>query len=1312
MGWATAIREPAQVEYRLANKCGCDLEHSAQVEYRLAGESDMRWIGSGLVDVGLEAGGAVVPDQARRLMQGQHPHSGEQLVAPKQELDPRGKLPASLLIEALREVATVDAMTVQQYLERPGLVARFGRAERGVAREGEAHLLPIGDIERLAAAAGIDHVRIYGAEAVAAAEQWRGAKVSVGVMGVDLTVDLPKSLSTAYAVASPATAALMEKFLKDSVDEATQQLEGWTAYSMAGHHGDGQRAERVETTGFMGWTVLHRSARPMDDTPGDPHLHIHAVLANMALGEDGKWRTVASGTQDLHRHARTLNELAEALNRAKWIEHFGASFTQDPTTNAWELDGIPTSLRSDFSRRHREVLALAGEGASSSEQKAAARASAHAKVQLEETDVRTQWRERAGASLGGDQAVDAMLAEALPGPGGGPSLSSGGGPRMPSAPELAAAVWEGQWGLVAGRKTVTRAHVLAAVAAAVPYLLRGEELEALADIVLEQPGHAVRLADDGRAYQANRQRYTHTSVLEAESILVETAMARMDVGAAVVTPEAAQMAMDVFEATRGFALDEEQRQVVLRLLTAGHGVDAVLGVAGSGKTTLLQAAQIAWRAAQIPAAGACTAAVTAANLTAETGISSRTVAAWVADIRKTGGRDLDALAGGVLLIDEAPMVDDRELALLLRATTDRGIKLVAIGDPLQLQAIGIGGGFARIHQLVGGLALRENRRQRDSVERLALQVWRTGKKEQALQLLAGHGRVHATDTAQESMVEMLEVWDQARVRWQGDPHLMMRELLVLASRTSDVELLTGAARAMRRQAGDLGPEVRFALAGGGRLDLAVGDLVRVRQNDYRSRRGNGDQVDVLNGYRGVVLAADRRRGALVEWVRLTSDGERREQAWISAAAISKGSLGHGYAMTIHAAQGSTATTALVYGPGADSFGLYPGLSRAREATHLWLPLGVVEDEVTRARLGDPRSEAERVDRAVRALAQALAQDRGDRMVMDELSEDAPAVPRQAEPVVDRARQAQREVEQRILQQQQREQDAAVTPWQERPQGSVSSKGLPGLIEKTRTLLEEGRVKSAQEQAAAAAMAAVVGTDRAPAAAQIAKDASVLVQAQALDQAAKQLRDQADKLAAQQRAMYGENHVELREQGRLRSKAETKTVKFTGRKRSTLKGATQLAKSLNERTEAIGKLRKEETEIRAEASVRDTDAGKLRKTLNAKPGESDVDLMARRVGEADATDRRALAKLQKSAAALQAAVERGTRVLGQLEGEAAIRAGLSPAVERTETHERRVAQVNRDSRERAEQSTKDAARAQERRWQPPTQSQSGPSIGLG
>lgn len=1012
MGWVTPIRAPEQVDYRLSRDCGCDVTADAQVEYRLASERDLRWIGSGLSELELTAGGPVDPDAAKALMDGRDWRTGEQLVQRKRVLDPRGKVPAKTVVDAVAALAEADGVSAAEYIGGP-LGERLARAERGLRREGERHLLPLADAERIASAAGLSVEELYGADVVAAASEWAGRHVDVGLRGVDLVLDLPKSLSTAWALAGDELAAGFEDEWLASVGDAVAALEQWTAYGMAGHHGDGQQAERVSTSGFLGWTTLHRSARPVDGAVGDPHLHVHVNLAHMAKGEDGQWRTIAAGAEDLLRHAHLVNEIAEARLRARLTERYGARFERSETTGAWELAGVPEQLRDAFSRRHHQVVADAGEGATRDQQKAAARRTAEAKIDGDQEAERTGWRARAVSALAGDltglsederqaalaeagRAVDQVVRAALPGPDGtGPAAGGPGGPVLPTPEQIAARIWDGEHGLVASKKAVGHTHVLAAVVQELPYLASVEQLTVLTDQVLAVDGHAVRLSDSNRHHQVHRQRYTHTSVIEAESTIIRTAAIGYGRGLAQLTAEAAELTIATTEVARStdgreFRFSEQQRAVIMRLLTGGHAAEAVIGVAGAGKTTLMQAARTGWEAAGLSVVGASTAAVAAANLTAEAGIDSRTIAAWTRDI--TGGKGLAGV--GVLVIDEAAMVDDRALAALLRHADETGTKVVAVGDPMQLKAVGIGGGFARVHQVVDGLVLDENRRQVDQVERAALATWRAGGRTSALAMLAEHGRVRATDTAEQAHTSMLAAWDGARSRWAGDPHGQVAELLLLAARRADVAELNAGARALLVKAGELDGGRRFRAADGGRVEFAAGDLVHVRRNDYRSRRG-ADQVDVLNGFRGVALEVDERRGVLVEWRRPDgAGGHRTDSAWMSPGDVAEGRLTHGYAMTIGSAQGLTSEVTIASGHGADAYSLYPALSRARQETHLFLPLRELEDDVTGLSLGEARSEAERLDRAVAAYGRQLEGDRGDVMVVDELT--ARRAPEQAD----------------------------------------------------------------------------------------------------------------------------------------------------------------------------------------------------------------------------------------------------------------------------------------------------------------------------
>ncbi|MFD9691338.1 MobF family relaxase [Kitasatospora sp. NPDC059088] len=986
--------DPAQVEYRLAEDCGCDLDH--QVEYRMAQPRDLEWIGSGLAEVDLVPGDIVDKDAARALMAGADPRTGKQLVRVKVEVDPRAKLSGAVLLAAVTEAAERAGVDTAALLDDDKLADRLARVARQVKRDGDAHRVPIDAVEDIAAAAGLDVAELYDADELALARKHRDDRVSVRNAGYDLTLDLPKSYSALFGVADDVLAAELEGVFLQAARETFGAFEGWTGYTMRGHHGDGRRAERADSSGLLGWMTTHRSARPVGGGPGDPHLHVHITFANLARStDDGKWRAPGAGGRDVHRHALAADALVKARLRELTEQRFGMRWERSPETGAWEVVGIPQQLRTAFSRRHLQIADAVSEGMTTREEKLVARQLAERKSDQAVSE-RGDWLHRAGQVDVDGRPLDvaAMVRAAVPGwdgPGGGAATGPGGpdGPQHPSPERIAAWIWREDGGLVEHTKVVTRAAVLAAVIDACPRgLASAEQAERLVDEVLAVEGHAVRLPDQGADHMSNAQRYTHTSILAAEQAITETAAARLSEGAARITPEAAELALSTFEASRGFRLSDQQRHVVERLLTAGHGLDVVVGVAGAGKTTLMEAARVGWEAAGLRVCGAATAAVAAANLATEAGIESSTIAGWLrADHPGPGLDQVD-----VLVVDEGAMVDDRAVAELLRRAGESGTKIVMIGDPQQLRAIGVGGGFAAAHALVDGAVLTENRRQRDAAERAALEVWRDGARTTALAAFAEAGHVHATDTAEQAHTGMLTAWLDQRRRWEADPHELTERLVVLAATNADVELLNAAARRLLHEHGQLTGERTYLQAGGRTLDLAVGDQVRVRKNDYRSRR-DSSQPDVLNGFRGVVREIDDTGRALVEWRRSGPDGHLLQQAWITPDQIAAGALSHGYAMTIAAAQGLTADVALVYGMGADAHSLYPALSRAREATHLWLPAMLLEDEPTRLRLGEPRTEDERLRRAVAAYGRALEGDQPDRLVLDELTADrAPALP--------------------------------------------------------------------------------------------------------------------------------------------------------------------------------------------------------------------------------------------------------------------------------------------------------------------------------
>ena len=131
---------------------------------------------------------------------------------------------------------------------------------------------------------------------------------------------------------------------------------------------------------------------------------------------------------------------------------------------------------------------------------------------------------------------------------------------------------------------------------------------------------------------------------------------------------------------------------------------------------------------------------------------------------------------------------------------------------------------------------------------------------------------------------------------------------MLAARRVDVADLNGRARTLMAAAGRLsGPVLRVdldddpshpALGPAGTRSFAVGDQVIARANHY--------PAGILNGQTGRVVATHSEVGSLV--VRIGGRGVP-----LDAGYLTTGGLDHGYALTIHQAQGLTTGAALLLG---------------------------------------------------------------------------------------------------------------------------------------------------------------------------------------------------------------------------------------------------------------------------------------------------------------------------------------------------------------------------------------------------------------
>jgi Ti-type conjugative transfer relaxase TraA len=356
----------------------------------------------------------------------------------------------------------------------------------------------------------------------------------------------------------------------------------------------------------------------------------------------------------------------------------------------------------------------------------------------------------------------------------------------------------------------------------------------------------------------------------------------------------------------GLVLSGEQADALARI-TDGRDLGIVVGYAGTGKSAMLSVAREAWEAAGYEVRGVALSGIAAENLESGSGIASRTIASMEHGWGQ--GRDL-LTARDVLVIDEAGMVGTRQLERVLSHAADAGAKVVLVGDPKQLQSIEAGATFRSIHERHGGVEIGEVRRQREDWQRDATRDLANRRTGNALEAYRSHGMVHEVQTREQARDDLIDRWDLDR---QASPD---RTRIVLTHTNDEVRALNEAARKRIRAAGDLGDEVRLTVERGDR-GFASGDRVMFLQNE----RGLG----VKNGTLGTIEQVSAQSMTV-----RTDDGRS-----VTFDLKDYNRIDHGYAATIHKAQGMTVDrTHVLATPGMDAHSTYVALSRHRDGMEL------------------------------------------------------------------------------------------------------------------------------------------------------------------------------------------------------------------------------------------------------------------------------------------------------------------------------------------------------------------------------------------
>jgi conjugative relaxase-like TrwC/TraI family protein len=874
--------------------------------YTEHGESPGVWIGSGLVGIdGLKVGDPVTAEQMRALFGcGLNPLAElrqQQLEGP--DLSPGDYQDAARLGAPFR---VVDGDVSPFRLE----VARRVAAINSAASLPADAPLPAADRARVRTAVAREFfLAEHGREPVDARDlAGQIAKDSrprtQTVAGYDLTFSPVKSVSTLWAVADPAVAAVIERAHQTAVKDALTFIEQHALFTRTGPQG----IRQVNVRGLVAAAFTHRDSRA-----GDPDLHTHIAVANKVQTLDG--RRLSIDGRVLFKANVAASETYNTAPEQHLRDNLGVRFAERPGTDPTkrpirEIVGVDPRLNQHWSTRRAHINTRRSELAIQFQEDhgrpptpvealhLAQQATLETRDAKHEprslTEQRATWRGEAAAVLDGAEGVASMVRTALAPPAETTTIVDARwvaqtADRVLAAIEGSRSTWQVWHVRAEAQRQVRTTGVTPARASALVDLLVDEVLNRRS-VALTAPHDAIeepevlRRVDGSSVYTvAGETLYTSTRLLDAERRLLIAAGCR---DGSAVDQSAVDLAL-LEMAANGTALDAGQASLVRRMCTSAARLQLAIAPAGAGKTTAMRALTLAWTEDGGQVLGLAPSAAAAAILAEQTGIRTDTITklTWSLD-----HGDLPEWAAAVgpstlVIIDEAGMADTLSLDSTVQFALARGANVRLIGDDQQLAAIGAGGVLRDIKHIHGALRLTELHRFSKPAEGQASLLLRDGHPE-ALQFYLKHGRVHVGDLATTT--------EDVFSAWVSDRAAGLDAIMVAPTRELVADL-NARARAHRLDHSAATAEV--PLADGN--SASVGDVIITRRNDRRLSLTPTDWVK--NGDRWTITHVAKHGDLTVRHI-------RSELTVRLPTEYVRESTGLGYATTIHAAQGVTADT--------------------------------------------------------------------------------------------------------------------------------------------------------------------------------------------------------------------------------------------------------------------------------------------------------------------------------------------------------------------------------------------------------------------
>ena len=739
-----------------------------------------------------------------------------------------------------------------------------------------------------------------------------GQRAADARVATDYSFSTPKALSALWAVSDDEGRAKLEKLVEESVRHALEIIND-TGMIEARRGKGGKQREAVAAP--VAAIFMHHTTRE-----GDPQLHAHVVMMNVAMRADG---TIGAVNNEKILERRKVLDAMYTRELAHRLERLGVKVEPSPE-HGFKIAGQPDDLIDLWSKRRQQIVAAAAERGIETKEDAKQAQAIALQTRQKKADVMSldQLEERWKSERWGRDRdmLMSMIDGSVTGKGYDPSWSDLDKEPVTRTDEeeiagkekaMTAALKE----MAESRSWWRRDQLAEAAIRHGTGITSGGDEGRMIDGLIER-GDLIQIERDGKKMMTTK------AILEAEKAIVGITKERRS--------EKAFFSMKAYEAALSDSRLSDEQEAALQAMISGGGIVATQGGAGVGKTTAsagikraceadnkrLILASPEWRAAGV--------------LSKELESGEKYSVDKIITSLKKGKLVVDK--NTVILIDEAGKMHRDQAAELFNLTRSSGAKIILVGDTRQMSAVRAGDPLDLVAKANPASEIRTIRRQRIDWMRDASMSAQSGNMDKMLSAYRSHGKIKIEDTKINTVVEIALAYKDAN----GDA-------VALAATNRDVTLINSVLRETARDIGIVtGPDAFITAIPRGkgakpcRLALATGD---------RLICGSALEIDgqrVENGTIFEKVFVDGKK------VTLTTDEGRVYKTTIAdlAKAGPKNSppaLQHAFCLTVMSSQGSTWSRTLWMPTAETSRAAYVAATRHRDDLQIFVAREAIRD---------------------------------------------------------------------------------------------------------------------------------------------------------------------------------------------------------------------------------------------------------------------------------------------------------------------------------------------------------------------------------